>query len=137
MQFTLAGFTHDAEYRAFAFDSSGEKSQRIRFTVRVDVALSRKHGIRLQELPSMCLAIVQRNGETHDVLMDTSSADRTLNFTEEAMMQHSQECESARAAIVLKRSKSRSSALKPSEATEGFSLTPTAHPLPAPAYRRD
>jgi hypothetical protein len=55
MQFTLTGFTQDAGCRVFAYEGVGDDRVRIRFTVRADLALSRKYGIRLQELPLMCV----------------------------------------------------------------------------------
>ncbi len=39
---------------------------RIRFTVRADLSLSRKYGIRLQELPLMCLGILEQKRRLSD-----------------------------------------------------------------------
>ena len=81
MQFILTGFTQDREFRVFAFEGIDADRVRTPFTVRADLALSRTYGIRLQELPLMCRAILEaprgRSGRR--------DAQNALTFTEDAM----------------------------------------------------
>jgi len=108
MQFTLTGFTQDTGCRVFAYDGVGEDRVRIRFTVRADLALSRKYGIRLQELPLMCLGILERSSETDEASgAEPPVANRKLTFTEEAMIRYADEIVAARDAAALKRSSTR------------------------------
>jgi len=60
MQNTLVGFTHDNGFRVFSFDQMGEDRVRTRCTVRADLALTRAHGIRVQELPLLCRGLLDR-----------------------------------------------------------------------------
>src|ERR1700674_5358916 len=75
MQFILTGFTQDTGFRVFAFERVGE--DRTKYTVRADLALVLRYGIRLQELPLLCRSLLERrdNGE------ETSA----LTFTEDEM----------------------------------------------------
>ena len=63
MQFILTGFTQDKEFRVFAFEGIAADRVRTPFTVRADLSLSRTYGIRLQELPLMCRAILEHREE--------------------------------------------------------------------------
>jgi hypothetical protein len=108
MQFTLTGFTQDAGCRVFAYEGVGEDRVRIKFTVRADLALSRKYSIRLQELPLMCLGILERSSETDEASgAEPVVIQRTLTFTEEAMIRYADEIIAARDAAALKRSSTR------------------------------
>lgn len=80
MQFILTGFTQDREFRVFAFEGIAPGRVRIPFTVRADLALSRRYGIRQQELPLMCRAVLEGREEG-----DQKNA---LTFGEEAMRLH-------------------------------------------------
>lgn len=80
MQFLLAGFTQEGEFRVFAFDGISADHVRVRFTVRADLDLSRRYGIRLQELPLICRAFLEAR--------DESVQQRAWTFTEEAMRMH-------------------------------------------------
>lgn len=51
MQFILTGFTPDTGFRVFAFQGIGTDRTRTDFTVRTDLSLIRRYGIRMQELP--------------------------------------------------------------------------------------
>jgi hypothetical protein len=63
MQYTLTGFTHDAGFRVFAFEGIGEGRVRLPYSVKVDMALARKYGIGVQELPLLCREVLeQRTG---------------------------------------------------------------------------
>ena len=77
MQYTLTGFTHDSGFRVFAFEGVGEDRVRTEYTVKTDLALIRKYGIRLQELPLLCRSILEQH--------DGSDAQRTFTYTEADM----------------------------------------------------
>ena len=95
MQFVLTGFTQEMGFRVFAFDGVGKDRIRTRFTVRADLAVSQRYGIRLQELPLLCRSLLE--------LRDDGDETRALTFTEEAMGRHANECAAAKAAAALKR----------------------------------
>ncbi len=80
MQFILTGFTPDTGFRVFAFEGIAADRTRIEYTVRTDLALSRTYGIRLQELPLLCRAFLERREE--------SDLERTLTFNEDEMRLH-------------------------------------------------
>jgi hypothetical protein len=88
MQFILTGFTQDREFRVFAFEGIAADRVRTPFTVRADLALSRTYGIRLQELPLMCRAILEHREEGEEL--------NALTFTEEAMRLHASNSLAAR-----------------------------------------
>jgi hypothetical protein len=95
MQFVLTGFTHDLGTRVFAFERVGDDRVRTQCTVRADLAVARRYGIRIQELPLLCRALLDRceeNGET-----------RALTFTEDQMRTSANERAAARDAAVRKR----------------------------------
>ena len=75
MQFVLTGFTQDIGFRVFAFQGIAEDRTRTPFTVRTDLALIRTFGIRIQELPLLCLGLLERR--------DESQQEQTMTFTEE------------------------------------------------------
>jgi hypothetical protein len=77
VQFTLRGFRQVLGFRVYAFEARAEDQSRIPFTVKADLDLARRYGIRLQELPLLCREI-----------LDTCPKDapqRAFAFTEEAM----------------------------------------------------
>ena len=145
MQFTLTGFTQDSGCRVFAYDGVGEDRVRIRFTVRADLALSRKYGIRLQELPLMCLEILERTSameaiEALDAMDHAAGAEpavtlRTLSFTEAAMIRYADEVVAARDAAALKRSSNRRQQPAKEAAAPGeFNPYSEAVPTPVKPY---
>ena len=75
MRFIPAGFTQDMGFRVFAFEGTGENQ--IRYTVRVDLALIQRYGIRVRELPSLCRSLLEQR--------DNSQETRSLTFTEDEM----------------------------------------------------
>jgi hypothetical protein len=133
MQFTLTGFTQESGCRVFAYDGVGEDRVRIKFTVSADLALSRKYGIRLQELPLMCLEILERTNAMDEVVGEEPVVTlRTLSFTEEAMIRYADEIIAARDAAALKRSSNR----RPQPAKEAAApgdFNPYSEAVPAPA----
>jgi hypothetical protein len=99
MQFILTGFTQDREFRVFAFEGIAADRVRTPYTVRADLALSRTYGIRLQELPLMCRAILERREEG----TEQEPVPNALTFTEEAMRLHATSCTAARALAAQKK----------------------------------
>lgn len=77
MQYILTGFTHDVGFRVFAFHVLGENRVRTAYTVRADLALVRKYGIRVQELPLLCREVLEQS--------DGNGTQRTFTYTEAAM----------------------------------------------------
>ena len=63
MQFVLTGFTPDTGFRVFNFEGIAEDRSRIGFTVRTDLALTRKYGIQMQDLPLLCRGLLERRDE--------------------------------------------------------------------------
>ena len=80
MHFILTGFTQDLGFRVFSFEKVEETRARSIYTVRADLALSRRYDIRMQELPLLCRLLLER--------CDTTSDLRTLTLTEEDMSHH-------------------------------------------------
>lgn len=86
MQYFLTGFTQELGFRVFAFERMGEDRIRTSWTVRADLALSRRYGIRLQELPLMCRGLLERSEDAEET--------RAMIFSEE----HMRTCANERAA---------------------------------------
>lgn len=84
MHFILIGFSQDTGFRVFAFEGIAEDRTRTGFTVRTDLALIRRYGIRVQELPLLCRGLLERR--------EDSWQERTLTFTEEEMRLHANTC---------------------------------------------
>jgi hypothetical protein len=78
MTFTLSGFTEGNGHRRFAFQCVGGDGGRKTVIVRADVSLARKHEIRLQELPLICLRLLQNSGD--DVI------EELITLTEDQMI---------------------------------------------------
>lgn len=95
MQFILTGFTQDMGFRVFAFERTSEDRVRTRYTVRADLALIRRYGIRVQELPLLCRSLLERR--------DSGDQPRALTFTEDEMSLHAKDCAMAREAAAQKR----------------------------------
>ncbi|HUA17886.1 MAG TPA: hypothetical protein VMU80_24060 [Bryobacteraceae bacterium] len=77
LRFVLTGFTQDVGFRVFAFERIAENRVRIACTVRADLALSRRYGIQVQELPLLCRGLLERCGD--------GEPKGALTFTEEEM----------------------------------------------------
>ena len=77
MQYVFTGFSHQSGFRVFGFDSLGDNRVRTGYTVLVDLGLIRKYGIRVQELPLLCRAVLERRSE--------EEPQRTFTFTEADM----------------------------------------------------
>jgi hypothetical protein len=99
MQFILTGFTQDLDFRVFAFEGVAADRSRTAYTIRADLALSRKHGIRVQELPLLCRALLERNAE--------GEQKHSMTFTEEEMGRHERTCVEARDAATQRKKLAR------------------------------
>jgi hypothetical protein len=77
MQYILTGFTHEVGFRVFAFEGIREDRVRMAYVVRADLALTRKYGIRMQELPLLCRKVLEQH--------DGTDTQRTFVYTEDAM----------------------------------------------------
>ena len=63
LQFVLKGFSEVTGCRIFAFEGVGADRSRVDFTVKTDLSMARQYGIRLQELPLLCRAMLERKHE--------------------------------------------------------------------------
>jgi hypothetical protein len=95
MQYVLTGFTQELGFRVFAFEGIGEDRLRTKFTVKADLSLIRRYGIRLQELPLMCRGLLDRRTGAEEI--------RTLIFTEDEMSLYERNSLAAREAAAQKR----------------------------------
>lgn len=94
MPFILTGFKQDLGFRVFGFERVLDRI-RTRFTVRVDLSLSQRYGIRLQELPLVCRRILERSNAGEETL--------AVTFTEDEMLAYAQDCAAAREAVQRRR----------------------------------
>lgn len=100
MQFILTGFTQDTGFRVFAFEGVAIGQIRTVFTVRADLALSRRYGIAMQELPLLCRSLLDRQDEGAEHAVTEQHA---LTFTEEQMRACADKRAADRALAALKR----------------------------------
>jgi hypothetical protein len=107
MQFILTGFTQDTGFRVFAFEGVAVGQIRTVFTVRADLALSRRYGIAMQELPLLCRSLLDRQDEgghnTDESGEHDSVTEHALTFTEEEMRACADKRAADRALAALKR----------------------------------
>lgn len=81
MPYILTGFTHHTGLRVFAFQEGiGHGSAATAFSVSADLALARKHGIPVQDLPLLCRAVLEQRSESDDR--------RAFMYTESDMSLH-------------------------------------------------
>ena len=95
MQFVLTTFTQDKGCRIFAFEGVDADRIRTAFTVRVDLAVIRNYGIRMQDLPLLCRGFLERRDESSEL--------RTLIFGEDEMSLFAKENVAAKEAAAQKR----------------------------------
>lgn len=95
MQFMLTGFTQDLAFRVFAFERMGSDRVRTKVAVKADLALVRRYGIQVQELPLLCRSLLERN--------DTGGEPHNLTFTEDDMSLHAKDRASAKEAAASRR----------------------------------
>lgn len=80
MQFVLKDFKEVLGFRVFAFEGIAADRSRTAFTVKTDLALTRRYHIGLQELPLLCREVLERRSETDEP--------RAYIFGEEDMAEH-------------------------------------------------
>lgn len=85
MKFTLAGFQEGNGFRRFAFECVGADRSRNTIIVRADVGLARKHDIRLQELPLICLRLLESLDEERVASPITLTEDHMIAIQTEAL----------------------------------------------------
>jgi hypothetical protein len=95
MQFMLTGFTQDLAFRVFAFERMGTDRVRTKMVVRADLALVRRYGIQMQELPLLCRNLLERS--------DNGAETHTLTFSEDDMSLHAKDRASAKEAAAQRR----------------------------------
>jgi len=112
VQFILTGFSQDTGFRVFAFDGVAADRTRTAYTIRADLALTRKHGIRVQELPLLCRGLLERGNEGEQKC--------TMIFTEEEMGLYERTRVQARDAAIQKKKAPRRFTPSSSEAGNGW-----------------
>lgn len=63
IQFVLTGFSDFTGSRVFAFEGVAADRSRSPYTVTADLAMARRYGITLQELPLLCRVILDQRHE--------------------------------------------------------------------------
>jgi len=86
MQFILTGFTHEMGFRVFAFECVSKSRPRSAYSVKADLGLLRRYGIRMQELPILCREVLERLIE--------GDVQRAFTYTEADMSRYAGECAS-------------------------------------------
>ena len=112
MHYTFTGFTHDSGFRVFAFEGVGEDRLRTDYKVRADLVLIRKYGIRIQELPLLCRAILDHS--------DGTDPRRVFTYTEADMSLRAEVC--AAQALASKRKTPRKPPVENLEAADALQL---------------
>lgn len=77
LQFVVNGFKEVQGFRIFSFERVGADRSRTPFTVRTDLALSRRYGIPMQELPLLCRSVLEQCSNDED--------NRSFTYGEDAM----------------------------------------------------
>ena len=80
MQFILIGFKQEIGFRVFTFEGVAADKVRTEYTIRADLTLTQKHGIRIQDLPLLCRGLLERDGG--------AEKDHPMTFTEDDMRLH-------------------------------------------------
>lgn len=63
VQFVLVGFSEVSGCRVFEFEAIAADRTRRLITVTTDMAMARRYGIRLQELPLLCREVLERSSD--------------------------------------------------------------------------
>jgi hypothetical protein len=82
VRFSLIGFRQGTGFRVFTFGGTATDHTRTAYAVRAHLALTRKHGIRVQELPLRCQGLLSAPSEGEQKY--------TLTFTEERTSLHAE-----------------------------------------------
>jgi hypothetical protein len=88
MHFILTGFAQDGGFRVFAFEGIASGNLNVAFTVRANLDLIKRYGIRLQDLPLICREVLEHREEDEQ--------QRSFTFTEDAMRMHAGKIAAAR-----------------------------------------
>jgi hypothetical protein len=83
VHFSMTGFTQDGGSRVFGFTRVHADGTRAEFTVKADLALSRRYAIAVQELPLLCRLFLEGLSEAGEM--------RALTYTEDQMSVHAKE----------------------------------------------
>jgi hypothetical protein len=111
-QFVIIGFSDSDGFRIFRFQGVAPDQSKTYWTVTIDLALSRRYGIQMQELPLLCRGVLDR----HDKSLET----RDLNYSEADMNQRKEAADAAR----LEAAKSRKTPRRPSTENNGSAWRP-------------
>jgi hypothetical protein len=84
LRYILTGFTHETGFRVFAFEGVSEGRVRTEYTVKADLALTRRYRIRVQELPLLCRGVLERRNEAEE--------ERSLIYSEAEMCVYADGC---------------------------------------------
>lgn len=95
MQFILTGFKQESGFRVFTFERVEADRSRTPCTVRADLALIRRFGIQIQDLPLLCRSLLERQAEGVEL--------QPLIYGEDEMRIYSTERSSARALAASRR----------------------------------
>jgi hypothetical protein len=92
MIFVLTGVAHEHNARRFTFELAGRGVARVKIVVVADMGLVRKYEIPLQELPLLCLRLLEgRTAGAED--------DDTVIFAEHDMIEYANRRAEAKTAI--------------------------------------
>jgi hypothetical protein len=121
MEFTMTGFSEDLGIRRYRFKSVLADRRSLEFAVDTDVAMARKYGIVLQELPLLCRRLLEKNIERLD--------SDPIVFSEELMREHASQCAATeRAAQERRKSHRRPTPARLGEHWRGQQPPPTTTP---------
>ena len=93
MEFVFTGFRQSNNFRHFAFEGVAEDRTRTQFVVGADLMLIRKYQITMQELPLICLRLLEASPD----------GPNTITFTEENMQTYATNRTLAREVLAAKR----------------------------------
>ncbi len=96
MEFFLRGFSEQEGFRVFAFEGVGGDKKRSEFTAKADMAVIRRYGIRVQELPLLCRELLELRNEAEET--------HAVTFSEGDMRAHAAVCASLQEAAQRKKS---------------------------------
>jgi len=97
MDFVFTGFKQSENFRHFSFEGVAADHSRIQFVVGADLMLIRKYQITMQELPLLCLRLLERAPE----------APKAMTFTEDDMRAYAVDRIAARESAAAKRKPAR------------------------------
>lgn len=98
MRYILIGFTEDIGFRVYEFQGIDEDRKRTPYMVRADLALARRYGIHLQELPLLCRGLLE---------MQHADETRILTLSEVQMCDYASDCATERNTAAYKKSPRR------------------------------